>query len=221
MRRAVQLGLLFTAFALQLHAGEVVDRVIARVNRRVIMQSEFEDALRYQALTAGHPADAFTPAERHEAFEDLIDQTLIEEQISHSNYIPASRESVARQVLAVRQQLPGAEQDEHWRSLLAQYHLSESDIDAFVARSLDILRYLDARFRPTIHIDRSQIEAYYREEFLPQLRKAGARDVPLDEVSTRIEEILVQRAVNDATSDWLEELRRDANLPTHPKEPGQ
>ncbi len=221
MRRVVQLGLILMAIALPGYGGEVLDRVVARVNRRVILQSEFEDSLRYQALTGAHSPEAFSAGERHEAFEDLVDQTLIEEQISHSNYIPASKEDVARQVLAVRRQIPGAEPDEGWRSLLARYHLAESDVEESVARSLDILRYLDARFRPTTHIDRSQIETYYREEFLPQLRQAGARDVPLADVSVRIEEILVQRAINDATSDWLEELRRDAGLPPHAREPGQ
>ncbi len=221
MKRVVQLGLLLMAIALPGYGGEVLDRVVARVNRRVILQSEFEDSLRYQALTGAHSSEAFSTGERHEAFEDLVDQTLIEEQISHSNYIPASKEDIARQVLAVRRQIPGAEGDEGWRSLLARYHLAESDVEESVARSLDILRYLDARFRPTTHIDRSQIETYYREEFLPQLRQAGARDVPLADVSARIEEILVQRAINDATSDWLEELRRDAGLPPHAREPGQ
>jgi SurA-like protein len=217
MRRFTQLGLVVVLLGAA-HAGEVVDRVIARVNHRVVMQSEFEDALRYQALTSARSPDTFSLAERHEAFEDLVDQALIEEQIAHSNYIPATKEDVQRQVLEVRHQIPGADRDSAWSALLERYGLSQADVDASVARSLNILRYLDARFRPTIHVDRRQVETYYREQFLPQLRKAGASDVPLAQVSGKIEEILVQQAVNENTFDWLEELRRDANLPLHARE---
>ncbi len=133
MKRAVQLVLLL-AWAVGLHAGEIVDRVIARVDHRVIMQSEFEDALRYQALTAGRSPDTFSAAERHEAFEDLVDQALIEDQISHSNYIPADQEAIKQQVMNVRRQIPGAEQDSAWRAMLQRYALTESDVEACVGR---------------------------------------------------------------------------------------
>ena len=207
MRAWRQLALVIALLAPLVAAGDLVDRIVARVNHRVILESEVEDALRYQAMVAGRDPSRFSPEDRKKAIDRLVDQALIEEQIDRATFVHASKQDIERQVMDMRQQLPGAADDPAWRALLARYGLTQQDVNDLVGEQVDIFRYVDGRFRPNIHIDKRSIETYYNDQFLPQLRKSGGRVVPLEQVSVKIEEILVQQRINELMELWLRNLR--------------
>ncbi len=207
MRGWRQLVFLLLLLAPLAAAGELVDRIVARVNHRVILESEVEDSLRYQAMVAGRQPGPFNPQDRKQAIDRLVDQALIEEQIDHATFVRASKQDIDQQIADLRQQLPAAADDPGWRALLARYGLTEQDVAEVVAEQVDISRFVDNRFRPNIHIDKRSIESYYQEQFIPELRKRGARDVPLSEVSGKIEKILVEQRINELMGLWLRNLR--------------
>jgi hypothetical protein len=74
------------------------------------------------------------------------------------------------------------------------------------------MRQVEARLRPAVQIDPDSIESYYRDHFLPQLRNAGAQDVPLAQVSSKIREILTEKKVNELFSSWLQSLRAGSKI---------
>jgi hypothetical protein len=76
---------------------------------------------------------------------------------------------------------------------------------------LEILRFIETRFRQGIRISQQEIEAYYRNTLLPQY-KPGSKIPPLEAVSARIEEILLQQQVNALFSAWLENLRKQGDV---------
>jgi hypothetical protein len=61
-------------------------------------------------------------------------------------------------------------------------------------------------------VNASSIEAYYRGEFLPQLRQSGVKDVPLVAVTPKIEELLAQKRVNELLTAWLRDLRGQSEI---------
>jgi hypothetical protein len=207
MRAWRQLAFLLALLAPLAAAGELVDRIVARVNHRVILESEVEDSLRYQALVAGQDPGRISPEERKQAIDRLVDQAIIEEQIDRTTFMRASKQDVDRQIADLRQQLPGAAEDRPWHALLARYGLTEQDVAELAAEQVDIFRFVDARFRPNIHIDQRSIESYYLEQLIPQLHKSGLQEVPLGEVTGKIEEILVQQRINELMGLWLRNLR--------------
>jgi hypothetical protein len=76
---------------------------------------------------------------------------------------------------------------------------------------LEILRFIELRFRPGIHISPKDIETYYRGTLLPQYGPGEA--VPtLEKVSPRIEEILLQQQVTAMFDEWLTNLRKQGNV---------
>ncbi len=44
---------LFLLYTLSLRAGEVLDRIVASVNGHVILQSDWDEELRYESLMSG------------------------------------------------------------------------------------------------------------------------------------------------------------------------
>jgi hypothetical protein len=187
--------------------AEVIDRIVATVNRHAILASEWDEAVRFECLLNGQPLKDVTPEERKQTLERLIDQELIAERMRTGSFLPAAPEEIASRVRELRQTVPAWKTDDGWRSALARYGLTEEDVEERVAVQVNLLRYVDARFRDQIHIDRRRVENYYREELLPQLRKAGAPEPPLPQVAPMIEQLLVERRLNELQSQWVHTLR--------------
>lgn len=203
--------LLATFFAC---ASEVVDRIVATVNGHIILQSDWEDALCYEAFVAGHPLDQITADERKAALDRLIDQELLREQMASSDFHHASPQEVEDRIAQVRNQYPGAGTDSSWHALLFHYGMTENELRSRVALELDVLRLVDARLRPSVQIDSNSIESYYDQQLLPQLRQKGAREVPLAEVTPKIRELLIQQKMNQLLTSWLQNLRASSEIRT-------
>jgi peptidyl-prolyl cis-trans isomerase SurA len=225
MRRAfisAGLALLLGAMPLTLHAGEIVDRIVATVNGAVILQSDWDEAVRYEAFIAGHAPDQVTIAERKAALDRLIDQELLREQMQASDFPHATDEEIGRRIQQVRAYYPGADTDSGWQGVLARYNLTEKELRDRITLQLNLMRLVDVRLRPDVSIDNKSIESYYSKELLPQLRQQGAKEVPLAEVTPKIKELLTQRKVSELLTAWLQNLRAGSEIHTMaaPPSPG-
>lgn len=196
------------------HAGDVLDRIVATVNGHVILQSDWDDAVRFEAFIAGRQPGELTGVDRKAVLDRLIDQELLREQMHASDFQPASDEQVGKRLGEVRRQYPQAANEDTWRSILARYGLTEARLKERLALQLDLMRLVDARLRPNVNIDGKSIESYYNQELLPQLRQSGAKDVPLADVSGQIKELLTEQKVNQLLVAWLQNLRSGSAIQT-------
>lgn len=193
-------------------SAEVIDRIIATVNGRVILQSDWDEALSNEALLTNRSLTQFTDDDRRAVLDRLIDQELLREQMKSADFTHATDAEVAARVAEARKQYPPAASPEAWQSLLAQYRLTEKDILAHVRRQIDLMRLVDARLRPAVQIDSKSIEAYYRDQFVPKLKQSGAAEVPLADVSARIRELLTEEKVSELLVSWLQTLRSEGQV---------
>ncbi|MBZ5598069.1 MAG: SurA N-terminal domain-containing protein [Acidobacteriia bacterium] len=205
-------AVLLVTSALPAPAGEVIDRIVATVNGHIILQSDWEDAVCYEAFTTGRALDQVTAEDRKAALDRLIDQELLREQMRASDFPHATDQEVDKRVQEIRQQYPGPEASTGWQSALARYGLNEGELKNRVALQLDLMRLVDARLRPTVQIDSKSIESYYNQELLPQIRQSGAKDVPLAEVTPKIKELLTQKRMNQLLTAWLQSLRAGSEI---------
>jgi hypothetical protein len=204
---------LFT-IAMPARAGDVLDRIVATVNNHIILQSEWQDAVRYEAFVDGRSIDQVQAADRKAALDHLIDQELLREQMRSSGYRHASSEEVAKRIQEIRKQYGEAETEAGWQAALGRYRLTESELNQRVALQIDLLGLVDARLRPNIVIDSKSIESYYNQELLPQLRQSGAEQVPLAAVTPKIKELLTQQKMNQMLVAWLQDLRAGSEIST-------
>src|ERR1700693_5243518 len=65
------------ALALTAMAGQVVDRVVTKVNGHPILQGDWEQEVAFEAFSNARDPDSFTAAERNAALDRLIDQELL------------------------------------------------------------------------------------------------------------------------------------------------
>ncbi len=197
-------------------APVVLDEAVAVVNKRLILASDLDDEIRLSVLepnVAGQGA-----LTRREALDRLISRTLIEQQIRQEDAEAAgpSRAEVDARLKEIRSQLPACVRancaaQAGWEAFLSKYGLTQQHVEAYLHNRMEILRFIEQRFRPGIRITQPQIETYYRDTLLPQYA-AGEAAPPLREVAPRIEEILLEQQVNILFDQWLDNLREQGDV---------
>lgn len=210
---AVALTLLLTALLLPAsHAAQVIDRIVATVNGHIILQSDWDEAMCYEALLNGHAMSQVTDEDRRAVLDRLIDQELLGEQMKSAYFQHASEAEAAARVAEARKLYPEAATDEGWQALLGKFGLTEKDVLAHVQQQIDLMRLVDARLRPAVQIDSKSVEAYYREKFVPQLKQSGPADAPPADVAAQIRELLTEEKVNELMVSWLQSLRSESKV---------
>src|SRR4029077_20143673 len=194
------------------HAGQVIDRIVATVNGHIILQSDWDEALCYEALLNGRAIHQFSSEDRRAVLDRLIDQELLGEQMKSAYFQHASDAAAATRVAQARKEYPEAATDEGWQSVLVRFGLSEKDVVAHVKQQIDLMRLVDARLRPAVQIDSKSIEAYYREKSVPQLKQSEVADVPPAEVAAKIRELLTEEKVNELMVSWRQSLRSESKF---------
>ena len=210
MRHSVHLAVI--ALAISAANPQLLDPMVAVVNKHVILESELDQAVRVEYLMQGKPLAKVSSADSVAVLDRLVDRALLEQQILHPEMLAPTPEELADQVKEVRQQVPGAATDAGWKSLLASYDLTQQDIEDHLVSEVRELRFVDLRFRGLVRVDKNDISNYYQQKFLPQLRSQGAAEPPLAQVSGQIEKILAEQSIDDMLNRWLETLRAQAHI---------
>ncbi len=209
-----QFALLLLVVAAAGQAQVVVDRMAAVVNKQVIMESELDQEMRLEALLEGQPpagARLGTPEALH-VLDQMVDRALLEQTIRQSDVPSPSPDEVAQRLKDIRARIPGADTESGWKARLAADDLTQRDVENHVMAEFRVLHYIDLRFRGLVRVDKTEIAAYYQEKFLPQLRRQGAPEPPLADVSDKIEKVLVEQRLDEMLNEWLQTLRLQAHI---------
>jgi len=193
----------------------VLDSVVAVVNNHAILSSDIDRDMRLSVL---EPEDAGERPDRRSALDRLISRELIEEQMTADEAKGAqpSEQKLKDRLAVLRADLPACARfhcttDAGWAAFLAANAITEDQAETYLRARLSLLAFIENRFRQGIRISQDEIEGYYRETLVPQY-PAGQKPPPLDSVSGRISEILLQQQVNQLFSAWLDNLRKQGDV---------
>jgi peptidyl-prolyl cis-trans isomerase SurA len=202
--------------AQQSSAPQILDRVEAVVGNRAILSSDIENELRLSVLDAERGQHGALTARR--ALQLLISRALIQQQIqqSYMQVAEPSDEDVQARIKQLREQLPLCVQkncasDAGWAAFLKENNLAEAEIVNYMRLRIEVLNFIEYRFRQGIQIQQDQIAKYYKETLLPQYPK-NEKAPALETVAPRIEEILLQQQVNQLFTTWLRDLRKQGDV---------
>lgn len=194
----------------------VLDRVVAVVNKHAILASDIDDEIRLSVLDPNLVGQGTLT--RQGAVEQLISRALIEQQIREQDMqaIAPSQDEVNARLEQIRRQLPACVRqncatDAGWVAFLAAHGLTPERVEIYLRYRLEILSFIEQRFRQGIQISPPQVESYYHDILLPQYAP-GETVPPLDQVDTRIQEILLEKQVNVLFDAWLTNLRSQGDV---------
>ena len=193
----------------------VLDRVVAVVNNQPILWSDIANEIRFSVLDPDRVDGTTSP---QHALQQLISRTLIQQQIrqeDESAALPNDDEVAAREK-EVRKELPecvrlNCSTEEGWNAFQKKNGITAEQIDNYLRLRLELLRFIEIRFRQGIRISPEETEAYYRDKLLPQYPK-GSQPPALSAVSARIQEILLEEQVNVIFGNWLDNLRKQGDV---------
>jgi peptidyl-prolyl cis-trans isomerase SurA len=212
MKRLSQIAICLLLMPVAALAGEVLDGVIATVNHKPVLQSDWDDAVRYEAFMQQKPLQKVTDEDRADALRRLIDRGLLQLQMTDPTYLAPSREEVRVYLSKLRDRIPTAGDEQGWKKLIAAYGFSQRDMEANVRREMQIMNFIEVRLRPNVHVHPEEIEEYYRAQVLPDMEKAGVKVVTLQEVEPKIRELLVQQHMDELLNAWLHNLRQQSQI---------
>ncbi|PYV43047.1 MAG: hypothetical protein DMG06_12100 [Acidobacteria bacterium] len=199
----------------QLELAEIIDRIVAVVNHQIITLSDVEQERKFLEIGIAEADDFRDQPEkkkeiRLELTEKLIEQNLILQQMQEFPGLDVSPEEIESQIVSIRRKLGSAEE---WEQLLNRLHITLEDVRMRVKWQLQAMKFFDYRFRQFVVVDQKEIEGYYRNEFLTELRRKGITEQPpLPEVEEKIQAILIEEKLNAQIEDWLKSLRDSAAI---------
>src|SRR5882724_3727702 len=115
------LAVVLAALAAPPARAEVVDRIVAKVNGHIILQSDWDEALCYEALLNGRTLDQFSGDERRAVLDRLIDQELLGEQMKSALFQHASEAEAATRIADARKHYQEAATAEGWQAVLNRF----------------------------------------------------------------------------------------------------
>ena len=193
-------------------AAQPIDGVAARIEDDILTDSEVRELGAFQEMVDGRAKS------RDELIRELADQWIVRGEIETAKYPPPSEEEVDRAYAGLAEQF-GSREELAKRSAAAG--LSEAAVRRLLQRQLYFSRFLDFRFRPAAQVDSKQIEAFYNGELVPQLKAKNQAVPPLDDVEDTVREVLVQRAITQRATQWLDDTRSrlKVDIVTHGAQP--
>ena len=198
----VGLLLLFGAFVSS--EPELVDRIVAIIDRDVVTLSEAEQAAGFLELRGVETVDLADVVER------LIEARLIERDVLRFTDDPLPEERVLEALASLRE---GFSAENAFEAMLAERGISEEELFSELRRQLTVTRYLERRFRALTYVTEEEIQSFFDAEVIPELpaERAPALAPTLEEVD-QIRRILDEQKFNERVEQWLDGLKERARI---------
>ena len=180
-------------------AGEIVDRIVAIIDREVITLSEAQQARGLVEFRTGKRRSLTDIVER------LIEDRLVEREVKQFVGEPVPIELVDEALSQVRARFSD---EVDYRKILARDGLTGDEVREQLRRQLAITRYLERRFRALSYVTAEEIERYYEED--PELSSPLAPDLSV--VSDRVRLILEERKFTTRVELWIASLKSRSRI---------
>ncbi|NYF79750.1 peptidylprolyl isomerase [Granulicella arctica] len=195
--------------------GTVLDQVVAVVNGDLILESDVDEERRFEAFQPfnNHGA-SFT---RDKIVERLIDRSLILQQAKLQPETPITDAEVNAQLATLKKDIPACkeydcETDAGWQRFVAAQGFTMPELMERWRERMELLRFIELRFKMGIRILPAEIKTYYDKTLLPAYAARKTTPPKLDTISDRIQEILLQQQVGALLDDWLQSLKAQGSV---------
>ena len=188
-------------------SARVVDRIVARVEDDIILQSQVRELGAFQQLIEGQAESD------DKLLEELIQQWVVETEATASHFPQPAQSEVDRELARLREHFANPE---NYVSRLNELGLSATEVRQLLSRQIYVERYLDYKFRPTVQVESADIDAYFQKELLPELAKNNQPAPDRAAVEDQIRELLVQRGISNLTAKWLDDTKSRLKIEIEP-----
>lgn len=215
MRHAILIFGLFLAavIAPQAHGASqpqsprVVDRIVARVEDDIILQSQVRELATFQELVQGQAESD------DKLLEELIEQWIVETEATESRFPQPAQSEVDRELARLEDQFGDPAK---YAARLGELGLSSDEVRQLLSEQIYVERYVDYKFRPTVQVETADVDTYYKNELVPELEKNNQPVPDRASVDKEIREVLIQRGISSLTAKWLDDTKSRLKIEIEP-----
>jgi hypothetical protein len=204
-------GFLFF-FAASPASAEIIDRIAVTVGQHAIKLSDIDRDLRVTTFLNREPLNLSSNT-RRAAAERLMDQALISDEIEQGGYARPADSDVEALLTKIRQERFGGS-DARLRQALETYGLTEDQLRQQLLWQLEVLRFIDERFRSGVLVTDDDVRSYY-DQHRADLVRQNPKAQSLEALAPKIRQSLDGERVNQNFTQWLEEARRRNRIQYH------
>ena len=188
--------------------GKVIDSMVATVNGGLITYS---DLLWQLTLEPQTPLDNPGAEELKRALDLVIGQRIIHQDAEKMPHIHATDKEVEVAITELVKLFPSQAE---FQKRMQRTGLTSDKLREIISERVDIEKYLDFRFRNFTVVTPKEIEEYYRDVYVPQLRQRSPQQIvpKLDQVRAEIEATLTESKIGTSLQKYLDEARERAEV---------
>ncbi len=202
----------FLILAPAAQAQDVADKMVATVNSGVRPSLiTYSDLVWQLALQPQTPLDSPSSENLNRVLNLIISQRLILQEAERLPAIDPTEEEIQNRLNDLVKLFPS--QAEFYERV-RRVGLSSEQLREIVRQRVTIEKYLDFRFRSFTVVTPKEVEDYYRDVYVPRLRRQQpGRLVPeLAEVYKEIEAELTESKIESDTDEFLDSARERAEV---------
>ena len=187
---------------------ETIDYIVAVVNDKIITLTELRVAEAFGLYEEEIKEKAGNL--RHLILEKLIDHELViqlaSESISvHEEELDSFFKEVEERVGSVMLQ-----------KVLAEFGMNQDDLKEHLRKKLLYQKTMSQKFSQSTTVNLKEIEEYYGQTYVPSQKEKGVQPKPMVDVLSEIELSIKQERIKKQVEDWLENLRKQAEIQVNP-----
>jgi parvulin-like peptidyl-prolyl isomerase len=187
MKKRILLAALLAVFAVPLFAAEMVERIVARVNDRLITQTEFDKRMEAARHAPNAPTDIAQL--KKDTLEDMVREKLLEERAKELS-VSATDAEVEEAVERVKRQYNLAT-DQEFVAALASSNMTRDDLKRQMRETITLQKVIGRDVTGKMELSEDTLRLEYERQKDP-LYKVPAQ--------ARVAEIVVRFSPNDAAA---------------------
>jgi hypothetical protein len=188
-------------------SAEEIDRLLLAVNGKVITDTDLKLARSLNDILISHKTDS--GPSRAEEMQRLVDLELLRQELESFPGAPERKADVENQMEELRKSYADRG---GLVPVLQKLGLQESELREYLGLQASVMEFIDFRFRPFANVSGEEIQKYYVEQLVPQLRKSGAAVPALEDVSSKISAILTEEKIDVLLRQWLQDTLRHSKI---------
>ena len=209
MKKMFRIAVMLTCWVgTRVCAAQEIDRLLAAVNGKVITRLDLQLTRTLNAvLDLGQNKEAQSEKQQ---LDQLVDQELIRQEMevysvsqAQVDEVVQSRIENLKKAYAEIGGLP---------ALLRQLGLESDELTNRVKIIVLAERFIDLRFGPFVTVSPEEVESYYRQKLIPQLKAKGNPIPSLREVAAMIEALLKENKKTEAWSQWMDNIKKSSRI---------
>jgi len=195
--------------------AEIIDRIAASVGNRVITATDLDRQIRVSAFQDGVKPD-FTTAHKQATLDAMIEQKLIQTELTNSKYPLPDPAELAPAIDQFRKE--HFKDEAGYRAALDEHGITEQDFRDLLWWQRTLLLFIEVRFETGVQLGPKDVEEYFTKTVKPAAEAAHpGQPANLEDYREQIERKLIGQQADQQMDVWLRDVRRRTDVVMHPE----